>query len=80
MTRKEGERIRLWRALDRMWEQLKSLEYALTMTHPIGTEVAQAITQTATELAMQIAKYDAFDLAEQDGRAEPSAIGEEKTR
>lgn len=69
LSRKEGERVRLWHAIERLRTTLESLEQALTTTHPIGNDVAQAVTMTAQEIAMQIAKYDAFDLAEQDAAA-----------
>ncbi len=65
-TRREGERVRVRHAIERMRAHLGGLEVALRLPTPIGTEAAEGITRTALEIAMNIAKHDAYDQAERD--------------
>ena len=62
--RSEGERERLQHALTRARATLNSLETALTLPGPIGHETAQALVTSALELAMLIARHDAFSQVE----------------
>lgn len=66
MTRAEGERTRLRHSIERMRAHLVSIEIGLRLQGSLGTEVAQTVMQTASELGMQIAKHDAFVLAAYD--------------
>ena len=66
MKRSQGERVRLGHSIARHRAQLDGIDTALKLPGPIGAEIAQAIVQGALELAMQITRHDAFDLAEQD--------------
>ncbi len=65
-ARRIGEKTRIVHALVRMRDSLLSVEKSLLFAGPIGPEAAQAIQQTANEIARHIDKHDAFDLAEQD--------------
>lgn len=69
MTRAEGERERLLHSIARMRSTLIGLEKALTMNGPVGLEAAQAVVMSATEIALQVAKLDAYDLVENDAKA-----------
>lgn len=60
--RAQGERTRLVHSIERMRNVLVSLEKALQLPGPIGQEAGQALTQTAVEMAAQIARHDAFEL------------------
>lgn len=53
-------------ALARLRVHIDGIETALKLPLPIGIETAQGIVNAALEIAMQIAKYDAFDQAERD--------------
>jgi hypothetical protein len=64
--RSDDERARMKHTIDRLRATLDAVEVALALRGPFGTEAAQAITQTSTELACQIAKHDAYELAEAD--------------
>jgi hypothetical protein len=66
MSRSQGERTRLEHSLKRARAQLDCIETALRLPGPIGADVAQAIVLGALEIAMQVARHDAFELAEQD--------------
>lgn len=76
-TRDQGEWIRLRHATDRLRAHLDGLDTALRLGGPIGTEVAQGIAQTAVEMAMQIAKHDAYAMAASDAadRREEEGMG-----
>jgi hypothetical protein len=64
--RVEGERTRLEHSLNRHVAQIEAIRIALRLPGPIGAEMAQAIVQGSLEIAMQIARHDAFDLVDQD--------------
>lgn len=70
MKRSEGERTRARVVLDRLRACIKGVELALDDANtPVGNEAGQAVTQTATELAVLLAKLDAYQRAEQDQRS-----------
>ncbi len=69
MSRADGERVRLVHSIARMRATLDGLELAIGMGGPVGLEAAQAVILTATEIALQVAKLDAYDLAAADARA-----------
>lgn len=70
MKRSEGERTRARVVLDRLRACLRGVELALDDANtPVGNEAGQAVTQTATELAVLLAKLDAYQRAEQDQRS-----------
>jgi hypothetical protein len=64
VIRSRGERIRLEHATARLHASLGAPDTALTMSGPIGHEAAQAIVTNAIEIAMLIARHDAFEIAE----------------
>lgn len=64
MKRSEGEKVRMRHAIERMRASLNSLESAMKQPVPFGAAAAEAITGTALEIAMQVAKHDAFLLVE----------------
>ena len=66
--RKEGERTRLEHSLPRLRAHIDAIELALKLPGPIGVDVAQGLVQGALEIAIQIAKHDAFELAEHDAK------------
>lgn len=63
-SRRVGEKVRLTHALERLRAHLDALSVALSLDGPIGSEAARGVTHTAIEVAMQIARHDAFALAE----------------
>lgn len=65
-AREEGERIRLRHTVEHLKAVVDSIEVALRLEGPIGTELAQTLTQVAIAGAMQIAKHDAFAMAAND--------------
>lgn len=65
MKRSEGERIRLEHSTKRMRDALDSIELNIRLGGP-ASEAASTLVQTAIEVAMQIAKLDAYDIAERD--------------
>lgn len=70
MKRSEGERVRARAVLDRLRACIKGVELALDdESAPVGNEAGQAVTQTAIELAVLLAKLDAYQRAEQDQRS-----------
>ena len=71
MTRAEAERVRIRHAVDRFYGTLSSIKVALSLPGPIGAEASNGLMMNATELAMQIAKHDAFLLAEADAQVKP---------
>ncbi len=64
--RRAGERERLLHSAERMRATLANLTLGLKIRGPIGAETANAVMTTATEISMQIARHDAFLLAEED--------------
>jgi hypothetical protein len=65
--RSEGERIRARHVIERLRACLQGIDLALDdESTPVGNEAGQAITQTATELAVLLAKLDAYQRTEQD--------------
>ena len=70
MKRSEGERERATHVLTRLRGILGGIELALRDEGtPVGNEAGQAVTQTAVELAVLLAKLDAYQRAEQDQRS-----------
>ncbi len=69
MKRSDGERLRLQHAIAHARGALDSVELGMSFKGgAIGTEVAQTLTISAIAVAMNIAKYDAFILAESDAK------------
>ncbi len=66
MNRRDGERERLRHSLAQLRAAADSIDIAMRYGGPLGTEIAQTLTLTAIAAAMQIAKHDAFVLAESD--------------
>lgn len=66
MKRSDGERTRLEHSIARMRTTLDNVEVGLRAGGPVG-DVGQAVTMNATEIACQLAKLDAYELAERDG-------------
>lgn len=64
--RAQGERTRLEHSTNRHVAQIEAIRIALKLPGPIGAEIAQAIVLGALEIAMQIARHDAFELKDQD--------------
>lgn len=60
--RRSGERTRLAHALQRLRAQIGSVEIAMRGDYPIGTDVAQGLVEGALDVAMTIARHDAFEL------------------
>lgn len=67
--RQDGERTRLAHSIPRLRAILDGLEVAMRGTYPIGTDVAQAVVEGALNVAMTIARHDAFEIAGRDGGA-----------
>jgi hypothetical protein len=81
MKRSEGERIRARAVLDRLRACIRGIELALDDEGtPVGNEAGQAVTQTAIELAVMLAKLDAYQRAEQDQRRMVPIPTEEELR
>lgn len=59
------ERTRIKHTVSRLRAMLDSLEIALTMPGPIG-EAGNAIAQTGTEIAVEVARADAYERVEHD--------------
>jgi hypothetical protein len=66
MKRSEGERVRLEHSLTRLSAHISSIKIGLKAGGPIGPDIAGGLVQTALEVAMQIAKFDAYELIERD--------------
>lgn len=66
--RAKSERERISFMISRFRGHLDSLEIALKLAErnpmPIGTEVGQGLVQEAANLAIGIAKHDAYELVE----------------
>jgi hypothetical protein len=58
--RVEGERLRLNHNLAWMEKHIQSITLALRMNVPLGSEVGQGIVQCALNVALAIARHDAF--------------------
>ena len=70
-TRSAAEIVRMRHAIARMRWMLQGLESAITQGNtPLGNDTAGAITQQALEIALQVAKHDAYLLAEDDAKKE----------
>ena len=68
LSRADGERIRARHALARLRACLEATEIALRDDRsPVGYGAAQAVTETAVELAMTLARLDAYARAERGG-------------
>jgi hypothetical protein len=70
MKRSEGERFRATHAIGRLQSNLKALERSLREGGAIGYDAGNAITQTAIELAVILARLDAYTRAEADASEE----------
>ena len=67
MTRAQGERVRLRHTLERAIQILRGVEIALDHEHgPPGCDAAQAIAGVGVEIAMGLARLDAYMRAEGD--------------
>jgi hypothetical protein len=66
MSRSSDERTRLRYAVSHLRAAADSVETAMRLGGPIGTDVAQSIETAAANVARGIAKVDAFFLAELD--------------
>lgn len=65
--RSEGERIRARHTIARLLGCIRGVELALDdVRTPVGHEAGQAVTQTAIELAVLLARIDAYQRAEAD--------------
>lgn len=67
-TRTDGERTRLVHSVQRLRSILIGIETALKVGGPVGLEASEACVHSALEIALQLAKLDAYDLAEHDAR------------
>ena len=76
MKRSDGERTRLVHSIAQLRASIEGLEVGLRLGGPLGLEPAQTITQWAIAIACQIAKHDAFQLAESDTVCDHSDIGQ----
>lgn len=66
MKRSEGEKVRLRHALSRMRAHVDALMKSLEMPVPIGNETVEAMSRTVFEIAMQVAKHDAYLTKEEE--------------
>ena len=67
MKRSDGERVRAEHVIKRLRGCLDGVEIALRdMNTPVGHEAGQAVTGAAVELAVLLAKLDAYQRAELD--------------
>lgn len=67
MKRSEGERVRAAHIIERLRATIHGIEVALQDHRtPVGAECGQAITGTACDLAVTLAKLDAYQRAEND--------------
>lgn len=65
MKRSEGERVRARHILQRFHGIVKAIELALEDgSTPVGYDSGEAITRTAVELAVVLAKMDAYERME----------------
>lgn len=64
--RASGERVRLRHSVERLRAQAGGIDKALKLNGPIGHEAAQAVVTSALEIAMLIARHDAFARCERD--------------
>lgn len=81
MKRSEGERLRAAHAIKRLRGCIEGIEIALRdHGEPIGYDAGNAITQTALELAVILARLDAYTRAEEDQRGMIPIPTEEELR
>lgn len=73
LKRSKAEKIRIEQGIAQARGMLTSLEKSLVFNAPIGTDAAQAVMLQATSLVMQVAKHDAYLLAEEDAEKKPPA-------
>lgn len=71
--RSQAERIRLEQSIVQARGMLISLEKCLVHNAPIGADMGQALVMVALSLATQIAKHDAYLLAEEDAEKKSPA-------
>lgn len=64
--RSEAETIRIRHSVTILRAVLDSVDIAVSLGGPIGSDLAQTVLTSGSVLAMQIAKHDAFELYEQD--------------
>ena len=70
VSRAAGEVVRLRAAVSRARAMLDALEIAVESGHEVlGAEAAQAVAGMGLEIAMGIAKHDAYMVAERDAGA-----------
>lgn len=74
MKRSDGERERLQHSIGRLRDTLDGLERGMLLGGPVGQEAAQAVMQTAMEIATQIARLDAFELVEDEDLRERISV------
>lgn len=72
MKRSDGEITRLEHSIKRLRVAVDSVELNVRLTGS-ASDTAAAMVQTALEVAMQVAKLDAFELAEIDAGGVPHA-------
>lgn len=73
VSRSDGERVRAEQVIRRLRACIAGIELALSdHDTPIGNEGGQAITSTAIELAVLLAKLDAYQRSEADARRKES--------
>ncbi len=65
-SRSAAEQVRLKHSIAILREVLNSVDIAIHLGGPIGSDLAQTVLTSASVLAMQVAKHDAFELYEQD--------------
>lgn len=65
MKRSVGERIRLKHSIARLRTTIDSVEKSLTLPGCVGLEASGALLSVTAEVAMQIAKLDAYELVEE---------------
>jgi len=66
LTRSDGERERAKHIVSRLRGCLEAIEIGLKDPLPIGNEAGEAVTKTAIELAVVLAKLDAYSRMEAD--------------
>jgi hypothetical protein len=76
VKRSAGERVRLDHSLARLSAHISSIKIGLKAGGPVGPDIAGGLVQTALEVAMQIAKFDAFELIERDMEAAEGVLAD----
>lgn len=69
--RSAAEKVRIEQSIQQMRWMLFSVEKALEKDAPIGSDTAGAVMSQSTSIALQIAKHDAYLLAEEDAEKKP---------